>query len=187
MYIPYDGTWKCPCCKSPIVEGKSEKYQTLDEHVSNPNSPSPSRPTLVCSNSECISQKSDIFWDFHGDRYGGYDLKDSDFINQNDAPFGSLSRRLNVEIYKKGLKSKKYLSPAWCLWYYQPILEHEYKADEQGKVLRHWIKIGFLKKDDRFGKNYCIVVIPFWRTWKFLYSRFKRNIKSYRETNTLLR
>lgn len=168
----------CPCCKSEIIKGKAERYQTLDEHVSNPNSPSPLRLTNVCSNEFCETRKHDIFWDDMGDMYGGYDLPDSAFINENNSPFGSLGRKLNVEIQKVGLKKTKYLSPKWCFGWYRPYLEWNYKSNYNGDVLKTRITVKFLKKDN--NGNYCLGVIPFWKTFAFLWNRFQNNIDRYK-------
>lgn len=170
----------CPCCKSEIIKGDKARFQTSEEHVSIPNATPPLRSTLVCSNSDCITRKHDTFWDWNGDRYGGYDINESEFINSNDAPFGTISRRLNVEIYKKGLKKKKYLSPKWMFNIYQPVLEWNYKSNEDGEVLKKWISISYLKKDEQDGR-FCLGVTPFWRTHQFLWHRFKNNIKRYKK------
>lgn len=174
--------WKCPCCMNYIIDGPKERYQTLDEHVCNPNGQSPMRTTLICSNEKCITRKNDTFWDSYGDMYGGIGIEDSEFINSNNSPFGSLGRKLNVEIYKVGLKKKTYLPPFLLLWFYQPVIEYTYKADEFGNVLKRGFNIIYLKKDDgHFNNTYCIHVTPFWRTWKFLWDRFKRNINRYED------
>lgn len=44
----------CPRCKNPLSKGKSKRYETLSEHVLNPNKylyyKPPLRPTLKCNN-----------------------------------------------------------------------------------------------------------------------------------------
>jgi hypothetical protein len=57
---------KCPFCKRELVRGENRRYETLCDHVSNPNMTThPLRPTFVCS---CeLSQYT--FWDEWGDYY----------------------------------------------------------------------------------------------------------------------
>lgn len=170
---------KCPCCKSEIVIGPKKQYETLDEHVCSPNSESPFRDTLICSNEDCITRKGNAFWDHFGDMYGGIYIPKESFIKENNSPFGSLGRKTNVEIYKVGLKSKTYLSPAWLLWFYQPFLEYNYRSNENGDVLKKSISVKFLKKDNKISKQYTILAIPFWNTLIFLSNRFHKNKESY--------
>jgi len=48
------GTKRCPLCKKPLLAGKMKRYETLIEHVMNPNQEEhPERPTLVCANKAC--------------------------------------------------------------------------------------------------------------------------------------
>lgn len=177
--------WKCPSCESKITFGEVARYQTLDEHVCSPNSTPKLRRTLICSNRECITRKKNIFWDEYGDRYGGFLVKDSSFINQNDSPFGSLGRRLNVEVHKKGVKDKTYLSPLLLFNIYQPVIVFDYTADVTGKVLKKRFHIEYLKRESYSGKKtkeFCIYVIPFWKTFKYLNSNFKHSLHVYKET-----
>lgn len=180
--------WLCPCCKSPVEINGTERYETLLDHVSNPNREVyPERDKYQCTNDECITRKNDIFWDYHGDRYGrikGELGGDNYFIDKNDAPFGSYSRQANVEIYKKGLKSKTYLHPAWCMWFLQPYIEYEYTADKNGNVLSTRRKIKFLRKE-KGRENYLIHFSFCWHTWSFLFSRFKRHIEYYKKDGNI--
>ena len=61
----------CPLCGRPLSWGIRRPYETLDDHVSNPNMEAyPLRPTLVCTNEECITF-SKGFWSepTHGEWY----------------------------------------------------------------------------------------------------------------------
>ena len=60
----------------------------------------------------------------------------------------NFSKKSEVEIYKKGLKSKTYLPAFLCLWFLKPYIEYTYKGDEWGNVLKKGFKIKFLKKDE---------------------------------------
>lgn len=184
--------WLCPSCKSPVVITKQERFETLEEHVCNPNMEvHPLRDAYQCSDKNCITKKNNIFWDYNGDRYGSV-KKDGDwvmddkkyFIDDNDSPFGSYRRRINVEIYKVGLKDNVFLSPAFALWFLQPYIQYDYVADNNGKILKTKRSISFLKKDKRSG-TYSYKYIPFWRTWSFLYNNFIDNIRIYNENDDI--
>lgn len=59
----------CPKCKRDLVAGDLQRFETLVEHVSDPNAfmyrEPPLRPTLVCPN-RCYGAS---FWDHCGDAY----------------------------------------------------------------------------------------------------------------------
>jgi hypothetical protein len=56
----------CPFCKKELRSGEMKRYETLVDHVSDPNMEThPPRPTLVC---ECEAAKGS-FWDEWGDCY----------------------------------------------------------------------------------------------------------------------
>ena len=181
--------WLCPACKSKVIITGERKFETLSEHVSDPNMENyPLRDAYQCSDENCMTRKNNIFWDYMGDRYGyvkTVSCMDDDklFIDLNDAPFGSHTRKANVEIYKKGLKKQAYLSPIFCLFFLQPFIEYNYEANEQGEVLKKSLKIKFLKPDKNIfkGGRYCYLFNPFWETWIYHMKDAKRLIKNYRE------
>lgn len=174
--------WLCPVCKSPVKISGQKNYETLSEHVSDPNAEErPLRDAYRCTNKNCIcnSEEHDVYWNYNGEMYGGFYIDDEEFIGENNAPFGSFERKLNVESRKCGVKDKTYLHPALCLWLLQPYIEYHYKANVNGDVVKRWFTIEFLKKNERseytYGWSTC------WRTWSFLYGRFKSQINAYRE------
>jgi len=60
---------RCPKCKAELVSGKQKKYETLAEHVSNPNATDyPTRETWICPNKDKWCLKG--FYDDWGDYYG---------------------------------------------------------------------------------------------------------------------
>ncbi len=170
--------WYCPVCKSEVVYEKHRNCQTLDEHVCDPNGTPSSKPTYHCSNPKCICNKQKVFWDWYGDMYGGFKIPDTTFINGNDSPFGSHSRKQNVEIYKKGLPRQKYLSPWWTLKLWQPMIEYHYKSNTDGEVLKKWTKIEFLKKTAGFDNKYCTHVSLWSHTLNFLLKNAKRHYRT---------
>jgi hypothetical protein len=83
--------WKCPLCKAKIIKGKEQVYETLCDHVCDPNNDNlPKRVTYICSDENCKTRQHDCFWDDSGDLYGGFKINDSEYIKSNNAPFGSI-------------------------------------------------------------------------------------------------
>jgi hypothetical protein len=178
--------WKCPICKSPVKIAGQESYETLSEHVTDPNATSqPKRDAYKCTNQECIcnDSKHDVFWSYNGEMYGGFMIDDEEFIGENNAPFGSFERKMNVEIGKDGLKSEIYLHPAWCLWLLQPYIEYHYKGDVMGNVVKKWFTVEFLKKNERGEYSYKFSTC--WSTWKHKWFDFYSKIKAYKEHKQL--
>ena len=63
-------TYKCPFCKSKLkVSGKRE-YETLEEHVFDPNGEPSSKDYWECT---CNKSKG-VFWGIDGDMYGNHNL-----------------------------------------------------------------------------------------------------------------
>jgi len=153
---------RCPVCRAPIEYWMDRKFETLSEHVQNPNQLDyPLRPAFRCSNKTCVTRKKmkyDLFWNFDGARYGGLEL-DECFINGNDAPFGSIERKINVEIYKKGVKRAIFFHPIFCLYIVRPMIRFEYKSDTEGNILKKTAHLRFLKRMDK-PKNIKEFFIP---------------------------
>jgi len=84
----------CPLCRSELVKGAPCRYQTLDEHICRPNSPSPLRSTLVCSNANCGTHEGETFWAFDGEGPYGGTRKEPKWIDGNPIPFGSYHRKI---------------------------------------------------------------------------------------------
>jgi hypothetical protein len=64
--IPENGCI-CPLCGTPVVYGEPQRYETLCEHVSDPNGESPIRKTVKCPNLKCPASAG--WW---GCAEGGY-------------------------------------------------------------------------------------------------------------------
>jgi hypothetical protein len=177
--------WLCPVCKNKLIKTGEEFYQTGSEHVCDPNREiNYKRSKYECSDTACISRKLESFWNVDGELYGGTTKIDGKYVSledycigKNPGPFGTLERKLNVEIYKKGLKSKTYLHPFLTLWIYKPYIDYHYISNYNGDVLKKGWEIKYLKKDDRNG-NYCIGVVSCFSIWKFLWKKFKRKSKN---------
>ena len=80
-FAPYEYTvdeMLCPECNTMLVKGENKKYETLCDHVCNPNDDNlPLRVTYVCPNKDCILGREDIFWDKIGDFYGNFKISNN--------------------------------------------------------------------------------------------------------------
>lgn len=62
--FPHVTKFRCPYCSALLKEGEKREYETLVDHVSDPNMDTyPLRETLVCS----CEESKDMFWDTYGD------------------------------------------------------------------------------------------------------------------------
>lgn len=174
---------KCPVCKSELVRGEDKEFETSSEHVCNPNQNSyPLRPTWECLNNKCELSGYDCFWNEYGELYSNIPYsKKINWINDNEAPFGTFSRKINVEIYGKGLKKKIYLSPALCLWFLQPMIEFKYLSNEDGDVLGKKMNLIFLKKSNG---SYSIHWNSWYNSLKYYFKSFKRIRKNWNKKHS---
>lgn len=172
---------KCPKCKSILIVSGQARLETMDEHILC------TEPTLkdeyTCPNSDCICNNG-VCWNADGERYGGYKLFSNDELG---SPYGSFQRKMEIEVYKIGLKKETKL-PSWLmLWFLKPHIGHNYEGDEDGNVLgkRYRLEISSsetpwrpFKKDSEFN-----ISASFWiHTWKYLWRQYRRRdklIKSY--------
>lgn len=133
----------CPCCRTKLVFVKKGKYETLCEHVGNPNSRVSMKDAFGCPNTDCEAYKYDKLWIESGEGpYGGF--KKIKYIDNNDAPFRTYHRSLNAQQSKKF----DFFITKWIMI----IIEISSKADNNGK--RNWnkiIKIGIAFLDKHGG------------------------------------
>lgn len=125
---------KCPSCKSELVVKGQERLETLVEHV---ECIEPSlKDSYICSNSDCVTHEFGIRWNDNGEMYSKkFSYKDKIFIDNNNAPFGSFQRKLNVEIYKKD-ENKKFKIFGWIV-----EIKFKYQSNEDGDILKKSPKI----------------------------------------------
>jgi len=70
----------CPICGKKLVDGAPKGYETLSEHVCDPNGPCPEKPTLRCQNPLCLTFGRG-FWgtvegSFYSDSKDGIEAED---------------------------------------------------------------------------------------------------------------
>jgi len=83
---------KCTVCGQELVAGELKLYETLCEHVTDPNGPGVEKPTLVCQNPVCLTFGRG-FWSVDE---GAFYPDDSDGIKVVNVP------DLGPEINRKG-------------------------------------------------------------------------------------
>lgn len=90
----------CPCCKTRLIFIKRDRFETLVEHVGNPNGKVFKKDAFGCPNPKCDAHKTGKLWLENGEGpFGGYEkIK---YINDNDAPFRTFNRSLNAEREKR--------------------------------------------------------------------------------------
>lgn len=158
----------CPICRGQLKVTGQDCIQTLLEHVERPNDEPGLKDIYQCTNTICDAQANGLLWS-EGGEFFDYNSKGNhrySFINKNHGPFGSLERKIRVEIYKKDenfflLKSKWFdIEVVW-----------RYKADEDGRILRRRPSIAMWKwEGDRLGSKVG---------WSFPWSTFFYFVKSF--------
>ena len=138
----------CPCCKSLLVDNGLKEFETLCEHVENSNWVNlPLRPRYNCSDLKCKTHEFGIWWNEDGELYSEkyFNNDDIKFINENDAPFNTFERKINVEIYNSGLRKHIYLPSILMLFIFKPYIEFSYKSNENGDVLESNWKLNIFR------------------------------------------
>jgi hypothetical protein len=84
---------KCPNCKTDLLESTEKiAYETMSDHVCDPNTDPPARTFFYCKNPNCALFES-AFWDSYGDFYG----KDhnADQWYENNSRYSFVSKTFN--------------------------------------------------------------------------------------------
>lgn len=67
---------RCPYCGHILVPGEMRRFETIADHVSDPNATDyPLRNTWICVNQKCFIPEH-TFWDSDGGAYGMHKLGD---------------------------------------------------------------------------------------------------------------
>jgi hypothetical protein len=126
---------KCSICKSNL-------YSTESVMVSGVMNEEYLTEKYICSDSSCVSHFSESWWDSDGQFYSSRFLPKVMFVDKMTGAFGSIQRRLDVEIYKK--------DENWIIFSIPKLikinLKWRYQATEDGEILSRrigyeiWIK-----------------------------------------------
>jgi hypothetical protein len=156
----------CPICKSELIVTGQAQLETLDEHVCNPNGEVSFKNKFECSSPICQSHGK-IIWNEWGELYHqeGCSFNEKfNFVDNNDAPFGSFQRCCNVEIYKH--------DEDFCLCKIlgrQVWVRYHYKSNENGDILKRWWKFEIITKDGT-------VYMSGWRMLLYSIRKFHQNL-----------
>lgn len=150
----------CPACRSKLVVSGQEHLQNLWEHVFTPNEEPSLKNFYTCENQQCECNIYNIKWSEYGEVYAGkkyIEFENIQFINNNDAPFGTYQRQANIEIYKH---DEDFYIP--LIFGYKIKMEHLYESDLDGNILSKKIAPKLLKDN-----TYVML------SWKKLLNIFK--------------
>jgi len=164
----------CPYCKKLLeIDGSF----TFEDAAGSSNW----TKKYVCVNDECVLYEKS-YWCDYGDFFsGGINYVDINkfFPDRKYAALNSYAKETEVSIYKKGLKEQTYLSPILTLWWLKPVIEHTYKGDKMGNVIKKGYKLKFLKKSDgRYSVYYSSPIRMFF--WNINHIR-RNNISHYKK------
>lgn len=90
----------CPLCTSRLVPGEPRCYETLEDHICQPNDDLPLRPTVWCWNPACEASRIKIFWAADSGE-GPYrtNFVKLPWIDGNPGPFDSWERKTYFQIH----------------------------------------------------------------------------------------
>lgn len=174
---------ECPICRSKLILGNGEKrYETLGDHVCNPNGTPPNRPYFICPNDKC-ALFNNSFFDDYGEFYSNIGLeeirkifnisREDDWNNTSKncchAAYNSNARKSWFEIYYKE-EFKRYFIGKMGFYFYNKIF-----ADKYGNIIKRKLKIQWLRKE----KDGCTVQYV-WGSHMFIYE-LKTCFNSYKQ------
>lgn len=148
----------CPVCRKELQKWQMLHLQTLDEHICNPNDLPLLKRAYRCPDQKCPTRIYDIFWNRAGERYSdkyitSEERKAIPFIDNNDAPFGTFQRRINVEVYKKDENKEIVRLPKWFPGVFSGMkicTEWGYTSNNDGKILKRRLGFKYIRKDGMY-------------------------------------
>jgi hypothetical protein len=164
---------KCPVCKIELVVWKKLHLETLDEHVCNPNGPVSLKDAFRCPSKICETNfktyEPKVFWNEGGELYSSpapCSVSDISFIDNNDAPFGSLCRQMNVEIHKKDENKLLFKFPCWPLKGWKLRSRYSYKSNLDGDILIRRFHLEWIRNDGVYHIwGYRMLIFSLRHTW----------------------
>lgn len=178
---------KCPICGNELIEGPGRRFETLSDHVSDPNGTHrPLRPTFECQGTyyfkskneemDCIMQDSG-FWDDYGDFYSHVDFDLYNRIQklcykEMTEALDSYARKSHAEIYKRDEEFVLFRTLK-----YKWFVKFNYEANMDGDIVKRRPYIQRLKKD---GVGW-VYDYPWWKSFLHSYRVFRNTLSRYRE------
>ena len=184
----------CPICQERLEITHQDRYESLDEHVSDPNGTPSMKDGYECSNENCKSRKAGAVWTSDGSLYLVHTRREIDYAEASkimeenckdgiDSAIGSWQRSYD-EVEKKRKKNTIKINLHWIMIeieprYYQDFDETpETMAQSIGmerKAKYRWKFAGRLwrwyKKRE---KGSYVSFSPVWDIFKYKRSEFKR-------------
>ena len=118
-------TMRCPVCTTELVKGRERKYETLHEHVTDPNKEDyPYRPTWECplgQKQRCIMFS---FWDPDGGYYGG-----ARGTPEHSSALGSWEREYDDERVERDRRHNVFFR-RWWRWLCKPAHDLHWKIKQ---------------------------------------------------------
>ena len=107
----------CPVCRRQLKATCEGYYETLDEHVCDPNSAPTKRTGYTCINNICVAHTLGAVWIYNGEGpydipYYKYGIVKKASVNSIDHPFGSYWRKIKAEERVKLVSEM--LHPIYC-------------------------------------------------------------------------
>lgn len=135
----------CPCCRTKLVITGQQRLETTEEHVCDPNGTPCMKDAYECLKSDCPAFGQGM-WESGGEYFcKDYKVK-LPFIDDNSGPFGSFSRKLNVEIYKR---DENFTICEVFGWKFKIVFN--YLSNEDGDILKKRPKLEIWRKDAQLG------------------------------------
>lgn len=165
----------CPICKSELILGEGKKrYETLVEHVEDPNGIPCEKPYYICSNNKCES-RAIVYWDEDGESYitgkNYFEIKDK---YHSLTPYDSFQKKMDIEVYKHD-EDFIVLNLFFMRW----KCEFSYEADTWGNITKRIPKIKAYYRDK--NGNICYYIsgahMFFYRvnSFKRILDRYNKN------------
>lgn len=145
----------CSFCKTILQSGPEQKYETLLDHVEDPNAEDyPLRETWICPNEGCIIHKSNSFFDSYGDLYVGRQWTYEPDQRIPSAAFGSWAWNAQRHIEFQSTTLYKILTfPAGGVFCWLGLHKAHYRERALGGAFcDHCLKELFLKHPEKRNK-----------------------------------
>jgi uncharacterized protein YbaR (Trm112 family) len=158
----------CPICKTTLVLKDQGYYETLGEHVSNPNGYPSLKDGWGCPNEACPANKDNLSWLSDGE--GPYHEKigiEYPYINNNSGPFGSYQRKSNVAFPDYFKKKRLWVN----LWAFKLVFEWKLTGDEEGNIVTRRIHCDLITRKNTM---YTSGIHMFFYCMNNLHSNFAR-------------
>jgi hypothetical protein len=164
----------CPRCLSPLVYGEGTRiYQTLVEHVSDPNGTIYPKSYLICSSSKCPTRINDDIWEEYGDFHHSSSYPECFF-------FLSCNRALNSGSRKFTLQQRKKRYTILNLIWFKVYIESSPIPDEMGlKIIGYKLKLRACTRTNFRGG--WVEYIPGIYMLFFCFKSFKQDMNKFLE------